>query len=43
MKKKPQKTGSKNTIVVRAKNGKIMLLSKCEVFDTKNSKFVKEQ
>ena len=34
---------SKNPKVVRAKNGRIMLLSKCTVFNSKKSKFIKEQ
>ena len=33
----------KNPKVVRTKNGRIMLLSKCEVCNSKNSKFLKEQ
>ena len=33
----------KNTEAVRSKNGRIMLLSKCKVCDSKNSKFIKEQ
>ena len=36
-------TESKNPKVVRTKNGRIMLLSKCEVCDSKKSKFIKEQ
>ena len=36
-------TESKNPKVVKTKNGRIMLLSKCEVCDSKKSKFVKEQ
>ena len=36
-------TGSKNPKVVRTKNGRIILLSKCEVCDSKKSKFIKEQ
>ena len=36
-------TENKNKKVVRARNGRIMLLSKCAVCDTKNSKFIKEQ
>ena len=36
-------TESKNPKVVKAKNGRIMLLSKCEVCDSKKSKFAKEQ
>ena len=34
---------SKNPKVVRTKNGRIMLLSKCEVCDSKRSKFIKDQ
>ena len=36
-------TESKNPKVVRTKNGRIMLFSKCSVFDSKKSKFLKEQ
>ena len=36
-------TESKNSKVVRAKNRKIMILSKCEVCDSKKLKFIKEQ
>ena len=36
-------TESKNPKVVRTKNGRIMLLSKCEVCDSKKLKFIKEQ
>ena len=36
-------TESKNLKVVRTKNGKMMLLSKCEAYDIKKSKFIKEQ
>ena len=36
-------TKSKYPKVVRTKNGRIMLLSKCEVFDSKTLKFIKEQ
>ena len=36
-------TESKNPKVVKTKNGRIMLLSKCEVCDSKKSKFIKEQ
>ena len=36
-------TESKSFKVVRTKNGRIMILSKCEVFDSKKSKFIKEQ
>ena len=34
---------SKNTKVVRAKNERIILLSKCVVCNSKKSKFVKQQ
>ena len=36
-------TESKNPKVVRTRNGKIMLLSKCAVCNSKKSKFIKEQ
>ena len=36
-------TESKNPKVARTKNGRIMLLSKCAVCDSKNSKFIKQQ
>ena len=36
-------TESKNPKVVKTKIGRIMLLSICEVCDSKKSKFVKEQ
>ena len=36
-------TESKNPKVAKAKNGRIMLLSKCAVRDSKKSKFIKEQ
>ena len=36
-------TESKNTKVVRMKNGRIMILSKCEVCDSKKSKFIKKK
>ena len=36
-------TESKNPKVVRNKNGRIMLSSKCEVCDGKKLKFIKEQ
>ena len=36
-------TESKNPKVVRIKIGRIMLLSKCAVCDSKKSKFIKEQ
>ena len=35
-------TDSKNQKVARSKNGRIMLLSKCAVFDSKKSKFIKQ-
>ena len=36
-------TESKNLKVVRDKNKRVMLLSKCAVCDSKKSKFIKEQ
>ena len=36
-------TETKNTKVVRTRNGKIMLLSKYAVGDSRKSKFIKEQ
>ena len=36
-------TESKNPKVARTKNGRIMVLSKCAVCDSKKSKFTKEQ
>ena len=36
-------TESKNPKVAKAKNGRIMLLSKCAVCDSKKSKFIKKQ
>ena len=36
-------TESKNPKVARTKNRRIMLLSKCAVFDSKKSKFIKQQ
>ena len=36
-------TESKSFKVVRTKNGRIMILSKCEVCDSKKLKFIKEQ
>ena len=36
-------TESKNPKVGRTKNGRIMLLSKCEVCESKKAKFIKEQ
>ena len=35
-------TKSKNRKIVRTKNGRIMLWSKCEVCDSEKSKFIKE-
>ena len=36
-------TESENPKVARAKNGRIMLLSKCAVCDSKRPKFIKPQ
>ena len=36
-------TECENPKVATTKNGRIMLLSKCEVCDSKESKFIKEQ
>ena len=36
-------TESKNPKVAKTKNGRIMLISKCVVCDSKKSKFIKEQ
>ena len=36
-------TESENSKVVKTKNGRIMLLSKCAVCDSKKSRFIKEQ
>ena len=36
-------TKSKNPIVVKAKNARIMLLSNCQVCDSKKLRFIKEQ
>ena len=36
-------TESKNPQVVKTKNGRIMLLSKYEVYDNKKLKFIEEQ
>ena len=36
-------TESKNPKVVKTKNGRIMLLWKCEVCDGRKSRFIKEQ
>ena len=41
--KRRKNTESKNPKVVRTKNGRIMLLSKCSVCNSKKSKFLKEQ
>ena len=38
-----KKTESKNPKFVKKKHGRIMLLSKCEVCDSKKSKFIEEQ
>ena len=38
-----QNTESKSSKVVRAKTGRMMLLSKCDVCDSKKLKFIKEQ
>ena len=36
-------TESRNAKVARSKNGRIILLSKCTVCDSKKSKFIKQQ
>ena len=36
-------TEGKNPKAIRTKNGRIMLLSKCAVCDSKKSRFMKEQ
>ena len=36
-------TESKNPKVAKTKNGKIMLLSNCVIWDSKKSKFVEQQ
>ena len=36
-------TEGKNPKATKTKNGRIMLLSKCAVYDSKKSKFIKEQ
>ena len=41
--KSRKNTERKNPKAVRSKNGRITLLSKCKVCDSKNSKFIKEQ
>ena len=38
-----EKLGSKNRQVVMTKYERIMLLSKCSVYDSKKSKFIKDQ
>ena len=38
-----QNTESKNAKFTRTKNGRIMLLSKCAVCDSKSSEFLKRQ
>ena len=38
-----ENTESKNLKVVSTKNERIMLLSKCEMFDSEKSKFIKDQ
>ena len=40
---KRQWKGNKNPKVARTKNGRIMLLSKCTVCDSKKSKYIKQQ
>ena len=41
--KRRKSTESKNPKLARTKNGRIMLLSKCAVCDSKKSKFIKQQ
>ena len=36
-------TESKDPKIVRTKNGRIMVLSKCEVYKSKKLKFIKQQ
>ena len=36
-------TENKNLKVVKTRNGRIMVLSKCAVSDSKKSRFIKEQ
>ena len=43
LKCRKKKTKSKNTKVVRTKNGRIMLSLKCTVYDSKKSKLLKEE
>ena len=38
-----ENTESKKPKVVKTKNGRIMLLSKCDVCDSKKPKFIKER
>ena len=38
-----QNTESVNTKVSKTTNGKLMILSKCAICDSKKSKFIKEQ
>ena len=38
-----ENTERKTSKVARTKSGRIMLLSKCKVYDSKNVKFFKEQ
>ena len=38
-----RKTDSKMSRGVKTKNGRIIVLSNCDVFDSKKSKFIKEQ
>ena len=41
--KSRKNTETKNVKVLKTKNGRIMLISKCEVCDGKKAKFIKEQ
>ena len=41
--KRRKNTESKNTKVARTKIGRIILLSKCAVYDSKKSIFIKQQ
>ena len=38
-----KKTESKNPRAVRTRNRRLMLLLKCEIWDSKKSKFIREQ
>ena len=38
-----KKTDSKNVSVTKANKGRLLILSKCTVCDSKQSKFIKEQ